>query len=120
MPARISVSMQDRNAEEDISEARFQVNGWLVASHGRRCSNDTELIKVVCDAVKAEYNLDLVTNWNPSACVFDARWQDRGSPAEGLEKPSNSDTAEHASLLACASIVRLLTSLQGGQPGAGN
>lgn len=112
--------MQDRNAEEDIAEARFQVNEWLVASHGRRCSSDTELIHTVCDAAKAEYNLDLITNWNPSACVFDARWQDRNSPAEGLERPLSADNANHASLLACAALVRLITSLQGGQPGQGS
>jgi len=112
--------MQDRHAEEDIAEARFEVNGWLVASQGRRCSNDAELIQTMSGVAKANYNLDLATNWNPSAHVFDARWQDRGSPAEGLEKPASADTAEDASLLACATLVRLLTSLQGGSPPQGS
>jgi hypothetical protein len=94
-----------------MSDVRSQLNAWLQAITGHSVP-EAGVVGAFCAKVKELYHLDLVTNWNPSSCTFDARWQHAGRAAEGIEKPFSAEAQDAAQLLACVALVHLLQNLE--------
>jgi hypothetical protein len=95
----------------EATEARPELAAWMRATSGAEPQPGVQLADAFCAWVRDRFHLDLRTNWNPSACVFEARWQDRGRSAEGLERPFSAETVDDARLLACAGLLRLINSI---------
>ncbi len=93
-----------------MNDLRDELNVWL-RDHAEQDAPKERVIDVFSARVRELYQLDLVTNWNPSSCVFDARWQHAGRAAEGIEKPFSAEAQDTAQLLACAGLIQLLQEL---------
>lgn len=93
-----------------MTDLRDQLQTWL-RDHAATEAPSDRIIEVFSAKARELYQLDLVTNWNPSSCVFDARWQHAGRAAEGIEKPFSAEDQDTARLLACAGLIRLLQDL---------
>lgn len=94
-----------------MTDLRDELNTWL-RDHAGQDVSEGKIIDVFSARVRELYHLDLVTNWNPSSCVFDARWQHAGRAADGIEKPFSAETQDAAQLLACAGLIQLLQELE--------
>ncbi len=95
-----------------LPTARAELNSWLQATTGEHFGHDAVITSAFCAQVKERFHLDLVTNWNPSACVFDSRWLHQGHPAEGIDKPFSAEAQEESQLLACAALLHLIKDLE--------
>lgn len=93
-----------------MTDLRDPLQIWL-REHGAPDAPPEKVIGTFSAKVRELYQLDLVTNWNPSSCVFDARWQHAGRAAEGIEKPFSAEAQDAAQLLACTGLLRLLQEL---------
>lgn len=103
--------MATHEAEDTIAEARLIVSRWLEKETGCRYSSDAQTADAVRDRLNHQFQLTLQTNWNPSSCVFDARWEHNQRAADGLERPFSAEVLDDARVLACAAAVRLIESL---------
>ncbi|MEQ1858599.1 MAG: hypothetical protein ABMA13_01540 [Chthoniobacteraceae bacterium] len=101
------------SSSSEIDEACPELAEWMRATLGVAGSTGGEIAAEFCKWARERFALDLRTNWNPSACAFDARWQDGGRTAEGIERPFSAETDEEARLRACEGLLRLIKALAG-------
>jgi hypothetical protein len=104
----------EEKLDPKVVAARSTIEKWL-----RRLAVALEddsagaIASTACAQLKMRHGLDLRTIWNPSAHCFEARWEDTGRPAEGIERPFCDENQDHARLLACAALLRLVAILEG-------
>lgn len=103
--------MDDSGHDPALAAARRKVLAFLSVTPDFAHLPTAALSELATSRIKRDFPLDLQINWNPSACTFDARWMDRGRPAEGLERPFSAESREDATLLACAGVCSLIDSL---------
>jgi len=94
-------------SDMQIAAAREEVLRWVRACVPGDYPSNAELSEAFAKVVGAEADLELRTVWNPSACVFEARWYHGGRETAEFSKPFCAEEKADARLLACAGMVRL-------------
>ena len=99
--------MEDPDAQ--IAAARQKVLAWLQSRQTGSYETNAELADAFSQFIATETTLELKTQRNPSACMYEARWHDGGREMPQFRKPFSAETESDARVLACAAFLHLDT-----------
>jgi len=99
--------MTSEPSSSSIPQARTVVRTWLERSHPGLAVPDEELADRFCAQLPSDIDLELRTNYNPSALVYEARWYHGPRLVEEFPKPFCAESKVEARLLACAAMINL-------------
>jgi hypothetical protein len=99
--------MTFEQSNKTIVDARAVVLAWVRAM--RPCEDPTneELARCFCALLPEDVALDLRTNRNPSALVYEARWYHHGKEVAEFPKPFCAEIKGDAEVLACSAMIAL-------------
>ena len=101
------MSIEDPDLQ--IAAARKEVLAWLQARHPGCYDSNAHLADGFIRLVASETTLELRTQRNPSACVYEARWYNAGREMQEFRKPFSAELEADARVLACAAMIHLDT-----------
>ena len=89
----------------EIAAAREEVLAWLRSQQPGCYDSNAQLADGFIRFIASETTLELRTHWNPSACVYEARWYDGGREMPEFRKPLSAELEPDARVLACAAML---------------
>lgn len=93
--------------EPAVSAARMEVLSWLIEQQFGFYESNEELVTGFMRIVSEQTDLELRTQRNPSALVWEARWYHSHRQLTDFPKPFCAENVTDARLLACAAMLRL-------------
>lgn len=99
--------MSIEEADLQTAAAREEVLAWLQNQQPGCYDSNAQLADGFIRFISRETTLEMRTHWNPSACVYEARWYDGGREMSEFRKPFCAERESDARLLACAAMLQL-------------
>lgn len=97
--------MNNEYPDAQIAAAREAVLAWLEARQPECYDSNAQLADGFVRFIASETASELRSQWNPSACVFEARWYDTGREISEFRESFSAESEPNARVLACAAML---------------
>lgn len=94
-------------ADVEIAAAREEVSAWLQSNRPGSYVSSAQLADAFTHFLAHDTLLDLRTQRNPSALIYEARWYDAGRELSEFRKPFCAEVEADPRVLACAALLKL-------------